>query len=101
MPPPSAVRPTSSSVRSHDRGATWKQPVTVGTGEGDQFQPSLAVTRERLYVSFLDLLDLAGRSPTSWLASSRDGGRTWSEQRLSHDSWDPADHRRAVRSPTA
>jgi hypothetical protein len=73
-------------VRSQD-GTTWSEPVTVGAAAGDQFQPSLAVTHKRVYVSFLER---TGRFVDAWLATSRDGGGSWRERRLSHDSWDPA-----------
>ncbi len=84
---------------SDDIGAHWSEPVTVGAGTGDQFQPSVAVTRGRVHVSFLDRrLDPNGRFADEWLASTRDDGATWKERRLSHDSWDPAVG--APRSPT-
>ena len=79
-------------VRSDDAGAHWGDPVTVGTGARDQFQPSVAVTRDsRVHVSFLDRrLDPGSRFADEWIASSRDAGTSWRERRLSHDSWDPA-----------
>lgn len=50
-------------------------------------------------MSFLDRrLDPANTFADEWLATSRDGGATWTETRLSHDSWDPAIG--APRSPT-
>ena len=87
-------------VRSDDAGAHWGEPVTVGTGARDQFQPSVAVTRDsRVHVSFLDRrLDPGGRFADEWIATSRDAGTSWRERRLSHDSWDPAVG--APRSPT-
>jgi hypothetical protein len=86
-------------VRSDGAGARWGEAATVGAGDGDQFQPSLVLTRERVHVSFLDRrLDPAGTFVDEWLASSRNGGETWRERRLSHDSWDPAVG--APRSPT-
>ena len=40
---------------------------------------------------FLDRrLDPSGTFADEWLASSSDGGATWTQRRLSHDSWDPA-----------
>jgi hypothetical protein len=81
-------------VRSEDAGAHWGDPVTVNqdVGDADQFQPSLAVTRGGdVLVSFLDRrLDPSNTFADEWLARSGDGGATWSETRLSHDSWDPA-----------
>jgi Neuraminidase (sialidase) len=80
-------------VRSDDAGAHWGDPVTVDqdTGAADQFQPSVSATRRQVVVSFLDRrLDPAGTFADEWLARSRDGGATWSETRLSQQSWDPA-----------
>ncbi len=88
-------------VRSGDGGATWDEPVTVDqdAGAADQFQPSVAVAGREVAVAFLDRrLDPANTFADEWLARSRDGGATWSETRLSHDSWDPATG--APRSPT-
>jgi hypothetical protein len=80
-------------VRSDDAGARWSEPATVGAdaSAADQFQPSLAVSGHRVHVSFLDRrLDAAGTFVDEWLATSVDSGRSWDEERLSHDSWDPA-----------
>jgi hypothetical protein len=88
-------------VRSDDGGAHWGEPATVNqdAGAADQFQPSVAVAGGEVAVAFLDRrLDPANRFADEWLARSRDGGATWSETRLSHDSWDPAIG--APRSPT-
>jgi hypothetical protein len=88
-------------VRSDDGGAHWGEPVTVNQslGAADQFQPSIAVAGRRVAVSFLDRrLDPANTFADEWLASSDDRGATWTETRLSHDSWDPAIG--APRSPT-
>jgi hypothetical protein len=89
-------------VRSDDAGASWGQPVTVNqdASDADQFQPSLAVTRGGdIAVTFLDRrLDPANTFADEWLARSEDDGATWSETRLSHDSWDPATG--APHSPT-
>jgi hypothetical protein len=80
-------------VRSDDAGAHWGAPATVNqdAGAADQFQPSVAVAGHEVAVAFLDRrLDPANTFADEWLARSRDGGATWSETRLSHDSWDPA-----------
>ncbi|MDA0163460.1 glycoside hydrolase [Solirubrobacter ginsenosidimutans] len=79
----------------------WGEPVSVGAepGGADQFQPSVAVDGRRVHVFFLDRrLDPSGTFADEWLASSDDGGDTWEQRRLSHDSWDPAIG--APRSPT-
>jgi len=71
----------------------WGAPVDVGgdLSRADQFQPSLAVARDEVHVLFLDRrLDPSGTFADEWLASSSDGGDTWTRRRLSHDSWDPA-----------
>jgi hypothetical protein len=88
-------------VRSGDAGAHWDEPVTVNqdAGAADQFQPSVAVAGREVAVAFLDRrLDPANTFADEWLARSSDGGATWSETRLSHDSWDPATG--APHSPT-
>src|SRR4051794_16833432 len=88
-------------VRSGDGGATWGEPITVNqdASAADQFQPSVAVAGREVAIAFLDRrLDPANAFADEWLARSRDDGATWSETRLSHDSWDPAIG--APRSPT-
>jgi hypothetical protein len=98
----SALQADVRLVRSDDAGATWREPVTVNQDatDADQFQPSLAVTRRGdVVVTFLDRrLDPANAFADEWLARSEDDGATWSETRLSHDSWDPATG--APHSPT-
>jgi hypothetical protein len=88
-------------VRSDDGGAHWAAPVSVNqdAGAADQFQPSVAVAGREVAVAFLDRrLDASNTFADEWLARSRDGGATWRETRLSHDSWDPATG--APHSPT-
>ena len=82
-----------------DDGARWSTPMTIGgdASGADQFQPSLAAAGRHVHVSFLDRR-LGATFVDEWLASSDDHGATWSAQRLSHDSWDPAIG--APRSPT-
>ena len=82
-----------------DDGAHWSTPMTIGgdASGADQFQPSLAAAGRHVHVSFLDRR-LGATFVDEWLASSDDHGATWSAQRLSHDSWDPAIG--APRSPT-
>ncbi|HEY3186475.1 MAG TPA: sialidase family protein [Solirubrobacteraceae bacterium] len=93
-------------VKSTDGGQTFAAPVKVNTDatDADQFQPYLAVTSKgQLDVSFfdrrLDVPQAAG--PTgrahpgnffidTWLARSNDGGATFADVRVSHDSWDPS-----------
>jgi hypothetical protein len=76
----------------HSTAAGWGEPLDVGgdLSRADQFQPSLAVARDEVRVLFLDRrLDPSGTFADEWLASSSDGGSTWTRRRLSHDSWDP------------
>jgi hypothetical protein len=76
-------------VRSTATG--WGEPVDIGADAAEQFQPSVAVTRDEVHVFFLDRrLDPSGTFVDEWLASSSDGGATWTRRRLSHDSWDAA-----------
>lgn len=74
-------------------GTGWDAPVSVGAeaSGADQFQPSVAASGRHVHVFFLDRrLDSSRTFVDEWLASSEDGGTTWGQQRLSHDSWDPA-----------
>jgi hypothetical protein len=85
---------------SKDGGTTWTAPVRVNQDQtnADQFQQYVRVTPSgQVDVSFFDRrLDLP-RPPAhpgntfidTWLARSNDGGATWHETRLTHDSWDP------------
>ena len=85
---------------SRDGGATWTAPVRVNQDQtnADQFQQYLRVTPGgQLDVSFFDRRLDVPRPPDhpgntfidTWLARSDDGGATWRETRVSHDSWDP------------
>lgn len=81
-------------VSSADGGATWTRPVTVnedGTN-ADQFQPYVAVRPDGgVEVAFFDRRhDPDNFFIDQYLARSPDGGRTWTETRLSHDAWDPS-----------
>jgi hypothetical protein len=88
-------------TRSLDGGVTWSTPVKVNqdSTNADQFQPYLRITpKGQLNVSFfdrrLDTPDLPAHPGNffidTWLARSNDGGATWKETRVSHDSWDPS-----------
>jgi hypothetical protein len=86
---------------SRDGGTTWTGPVKVNqdSTNADQFQQYVRATPSgQLNVSFFDRrLDLP-EPPLhpgnffidTWLARSSDEGGSWSETRLSHDSWDPS-----------
>jgi hypothetical protein len=88
-------------IKSTNRGASWSEPRLVnqdGTN-ADQFQPYIRVTpRGQVDVSFFDRRLDRPDPPNhpgnffidTFLARSNDGGATWKETRLSHDSWDPS-----------
>jgi hypothetical protein len=88
-------------MKSTNGGLTWTAPATVnqdGTN-ADQFQPYVRVTpRGQVDVSFFDRRLDRPDPPNhpgnffidTFLARSNDGGGTWHETRLSHDSWDPS-----------
>jgi hypothetical protein len=86
---------------SLDGGASWSTPTRVNGDltNADQFQQYLRVTKSgQLNVSFFDRRLDAPEPPNhpgnffidNFLARSNDGGATWTETRLSHDSWDPS-----------
>ena len=83
-------------------GAPTARPVRVNqdppNGDADQFQPWLAVTPSgQVNVSFFDRRnDPANYFIDTWLARSEDGGRTFTDRRVSQRTWDPA-----VNAPTS
>ena len=86
---------------SRDGGTTWSAPERVNRDRtnADQFQQYVRATPGgQLNVSFFDRrLDLP-EPPNhpgnffidTWLARSSDEGASWSETRVSHDSWNPS-----------
>jgi hypothetical protein len=94
-------------VRSADGGDSWFRPVKVNgdSTNADQFQPYVAVNQGgQVNVVYFDRRLDARRVQGStvehpgnyfidtWLSRSLDGGRTFADRRISHDSWDPAIH---------
>jgi hypothetical protein len=88
-------------VKSLDGGATWTAPVRVNQDEtnADQFQQYLRVTpRGQLNVSYfdrrLDVPNLPAHPGNffidTFLSRSNDDAATWTDSRVSHDSWDPS-----------
>jgi hypothetical protein len=88
-------------TKSLDAGATWSAPVKVNqdTGNADQFQPYVRLTPHgQVNVSFFDRRVDRPDPPRhpgnffidTWLARSDDAGATWTDSRVSHDSWDPS-----------
>lgn len=77
-------------VSSLDGGVSWSAPVVVNGAPGaSAFTPSVAVATDgTVGVSYYDLRDarpgeVGKPRVTPWLATSRDGGATWSEEALS------------------
>jgi hypothetical protein len=88
-------------LSSPDRGDTWTQPKKVNqdTTNADQFQPYVRVTRRgQIDVSYFDRRLDRPDPPNhpgnvfidTFLSRSNDGGSTFTDTRVSHDSWDPS-----------
>lgn len=87
--------------KSTDQGATWTTPVVVnGDGDppGDQFFPWLEVDRwGRLHMLFLDTRHTLQDDSDYWCwidayySTSDDGGATWTEYRLTPESFQVSD----------
>jgi hypothetical protein len=88
--------------KSTNGGRTYTGPVRVnqdsGNGDADQFQPWMAVTPSgQVNISFFDRRDdPSNYFIDTWLARSEDGGRTFTDRRVSQRMWDPA-----VNAPTS
>ncbi len=88
--------------KSSNGGRSYSRPVRVnqdpGNGDADQFQPWLAVTPSgQVNVSYFDRRnDPANYYIDTWLSRSEDGGRTFTDSRVSQRNWDPA-----VNAPTS
>lgn len=88
--------------KSTNGGRSYTGPVRVnqdaGNGDADQFQPWMAVTESgQVNISFFDRRnDPANYFIDTYLARSEDGGRTFSDRRVSQRMWDPA-----VNAPTS
>ncbi|MEA2449213.1 MAG: hypothetical protein QOG63_1145 [Thermoleophilaceae bacterium] len=91
-------------VRSPDGGNSWFGPVKVNqdSTNADQFQPQVAVNQGgQVNVAYFDRRLDARRTQgatvehpgnffiDTWLSRSTDGGRSFADTRVSHDSWDP------------
>ncbi len=88
--------------KSTNGGRSYSKPVRVNqdarNGDADQFQPWIAVSPSgQVNVSFFDRRnDPANYYIDTWLARSEDGGRTFTDRRVSQRMWDPA-----VNAPTS
>jgi hypothetical protein len=88
-------------VKSVNGGTTWTAPVRVNQDQtnADQFQQYLRVTsRGQLNVSYFDRRLDRPNLPAhpgnffidTFLSRSNNDGATWTDSRVSHDSWDPS-----------
>jgi hypothetical protein len=81
-------------VKSTNRGATWSSPRVVNGDhtDADQFQPFVAVPPSgQVNVSYFDRRkDPDNFFIDTYLSRSNDGGRTFTDVRISHDMWDPS-----------
>ena len=82
--------------KSTNGGRSYTGPVRVNqdprNGDGDQFQPAVAVSPSgQVDVSFFDRRNDPGNYfIDTYLARSEDGGRTFTDSRVSQRMWDPA-----------
>jgi hypothetical protein len=83
-------------VRSRNGGNSWSKPIrvnqdSVANGK-DQFQPALAVTES----GQLDMMWFDRRNDPqdfyidTFFGRSSDGGKTWTETRVTRSMWDPS-----------
>jgi hypothetical protein len=81
-------------VKSTNAGQSWSAPVTVNQDKSraDQFQQYVRVAPQGdVQVAYFDRrLDPDNYFIDSFMSRSTDGGKTFSDTRLSHDAWDPA-----------
>lgn len=80
---------------SDDRGDSWSDPVRVNDDEGqaDQFLTWLDVdpVTGHLYTVFYDRRRHSGRQTDVYLAYSRDGGASWTNERISEEPFAPVE----------
>jgi hypothetical protein len=95
--PPGSTIDGIALASSIDGGLTWSEPVYLnGAPDTPAFTPAIAVAPDgTVGITYYDTRDPQRSSTsfrvTAWLATSRDGGRTWSDEALS----DPFDMRPA------
>jgi hypothetical protein len=82
-------------VRSGDSGATWSEPVrvnddSIGNGK-EQFMSHFTVDRGTgdIYVLFYDRRNYDDTQTDVYLAVSKDGGKTFTNQKISESSFIP------------
>lgn len=80
--------------KSTDGGRTWSRPVRINKVPGTQaFTPAIRVDDHgNIGVTYYDFRNDTTASPTLdtdlWFLRSRDGGQTWSEERVTDSSFD-------------
>ena len=81
--------------KSTDGGNTYSNPVRVNQDDpksaADQFQPWMAITpKDQIDISYFDRRnDAKNYLIDTYLSRSNDGGKTWSDTRVTHSVWDP------------
>lgn len=69
--------------RSTNGGRTWSAPIRVSSGAADKFYPAVAARAGVVKVMYMDTTyDPAHRKYGITLATSTNGGATWSHQRI-------------------
>lgn len=69
----------------------WTKPIAIVPGDGDRFQNEMSIASNgRIDVSFYDRSYSQNQQVDITLASSADGGKTWSSRRVTSTGFDPA-----------
>ncbi len=80
-------------VYSDDHGTTWSDPIRVNNDEGEahQFLTWMAVdpVTGHVYIVFYDRRNHRDNTTDVYLASSTDGGETWTNERISESPFTP------------
>ncbi|MFO0386661.1 MAG: sialidase family protein [Flavobacteriales bacterium] len=78
---------------SSDKGQSWSAPIRINddAGVAHQFFPWMAVDASdgSLHVVFYDRRRKEGQMTDVFLASSQDGGKTWTNERISEAPFEP------------
>jgi len=80
-------------ISSSDGGNTWtpERKLNEDTGAKQQFFPWMAIdqTNGNLYVVYYDRRAYSDIKTDVYLASSKDGGKTWTEEKISESPFSP------------
>jgi hypothetical protein len=69
----------------------WTPPAAIASADADRFQAEMSISPSgRIDVSFYDRSYTGNRLVDLTLASSFDGGATWTSRRVSSSSFDPS-----------